>query len=187
MKIAIISDIHENWHNLFLTLDKIEKLKCKQILCLGDMINTGIAITLNKQKIPVFGVWGNNDGDFTQILKKTVGNGSLTMSVANYGFFDIDNRKIFMSHFEDLAPSMAKSGDYDLVCFGHTHKTLVKKVNECFVVNPGEIAAVSKDKKTTFAVYDTKSNEVEIVEIENGVSFRTNYVEKMYEKYGFTK
>jgi uncharacterized protein len=60
MKLAIISDIHENFHNLVLALEEIEKRKCSQIICLGDLMNTGIAKVLAKAPIPVLCLWGNN-------------------------------------------------------------------------------------------------------------------------------
>lgn len=37
MRIAIISDIHEDLINLQLALKKIERLKCDQVVCLGDI------------------------------------------------------------------------------------------------------------------------------------------------------
>jgi predicted phosphodiesterase len=37
MRIALISDIHEDIINLQLALQKIDKLKCEEIICLGDI------------------------------------------------------------------------------------------------------------------------------------------------------
>ena len=58
MKIAIISDIHENFHNLILALQEMEKQGIQQIICLGDLMNSGIAKILATQTIPVFMIWG---------------------------------------------------------------------------------------------------------------------------------
>ena len=187
MKIAIISDIHENWHNLFLALDKIKELNCEHILCLGDMINTGIAVVLNKQAIPVNSVWGNNDGDKTNILQKTISTGSLTISQHSYDFIELDNKKIFISHYDDIAPHVAKSGEFDLVCFGHNHMNSIEIVDDCIVVNPGNIAATLTTKDATFAIYDTKTNNVELIELENSISYRTEYVEKKFKGLGFKR
>ena len=46
MRVAIISDIHENFHNLIIALKEIEKEECEQIIFLGDFINNGIAKVL---------------------------------------------------------------------------------------------------------------------------------------------
>ena len=63
MKIAILSDVHENSHNLILALKTIEEKECEQILFLGDFMNNGIAKFFASFKIPTFAVWGNNDGE----------------------------------------------------------------------------------------------------------------------------
>ena len=52
MKIAIISDIHENFHNLILALESMATHNIEQILCLGDLMNSGIAKILAAQDIP---------------------------------------------------------------------------------------------------------------------------------------
>jgi len=71
MKVAIISDIHDNFHNLILVLKKIrEDQDIKRIIFLGDFINNGIAKILAGSDIAVHAIWGNNDGD-KSILTKT--------------------------------------------------------------------------------------------------------------------
>ena len=67
MKLAIISDIHENFHNLILALQEMEQHDVSQIICLGDLMNTGIAKLLAAQSIPTHLVWGNNDGEKVEI------------------------------------------------------------------------------------------------------------------------
>lgn len=43
MKVAIISDIHENFHNLVKFFKEIENHDIKKIIVLGDLMNNGIA------------------------------------------------------------------------------------------------------------------------------------------------
>ena len=162
MKIAIISDIHENFHNLILALQEMEKQQVEQILCLGDLINPGIAKVLANQAIPVFMIWGNNDGDKVEITLASKRAGSqLTVSVRTYDFIELDGRKIFMTHYEDLAMPMAKSGLYDAVLYGHNHELFSEKIGACWIINPGELAA-SKTKKATFTIYDTQQHSLNI-------------------------
>ena len=175
MKIAIISDIHENFHNLILALQEMEKHNIQQIICLGDLMNSGIAKLLATQKIPVYLIWGNNDGEKVEItLVSKKENSVLTVSTNVYDFLEFDSRKIFISHYEDLAIPMAKSGDFDAIFYGHTHIQQKEKMNDCWVVNPGEIAA-GKTKKATFAIYDTATNEVEIITLKNSISFKNTF------------
>lgn len=184
MKIAILSDIHENFHNLILALQEMEKIGVEQILCLGDLMNTGIAKLLAAQDIPVFMIWGNNDGEKVEItLASKMENSSLKVSVKTYDFLDMGGRKIFLSHYEDLAKPMANSGDYDAIFFGHNHIQSLERLNNCWVVNPGEIAAL-KTKRATFAIYDTSEDEVEIIELKNSVSLKTPLMEAYFKTHG---
>lgn len=184
MKIAIISDIHENFHNLILALQEMEKQKVEQILCLGDLMNSGIAKVLMAQDIPSYLIWGNNDGEKVEItLASKRPNSSLEVGVKTYEQLEMDGRKIFISHYEDLAKPIAKSGAFDAVFFGHTHISSLEKINDCWVVNPGELAAM-KTKKATLAIYDTIENIVEIVELENSVHLKTPLMEAYFKEHG---
>lgn len=181
MKIAIISDIHENFHNIILALDKIKKQKVKQIIFLGDFINAGIAKVLAASPIPVFAIWGNNDGDKAAITKISLNkNSQLTMGENIYGFLEFDKRKIFISHYPDLAEPMAKSGIFDAVFYGHNHLQEKNRIGKCLIVNPGEISA-HKTGKATFVIYETKKNEVEFIELKNTVTIKTKLVESYKE------
>ena len=184
MKIAIIADIHENFHNLILALKEIERQSVSQIICLGDLMNSGIAKLLAAQSIPVFMIWGNNDGEKVEItLASKRANSQLTVGLKTYSFLELGTKKIFISHYEELAVPMALSGLYDAVFYGHTHLTKIEKINGCWVVNPGEIAA-SKTKKATFAIYDTLENQVEIIELSNSISLKTPLMEAYFKENG---
>lgn len=178
MKIAIISDIHDNFHNLILALKKIEKLNVEKILFLGDFINNGISKVLADNPIPVFAIWGNNDGDRVAITKTALSSGSnLEVGFDTYDFLEIDGRKIFLTHYPLLAKPMARSGDFEVVFYGHDHQKNKEKIGKCLVVNPGEISA-HKTGEASFAVYDTKTNEAEIINLEKHVSTKTKEVDE---------
>ncbi len=184
MNIAIISDIHENFHNLILALQEMDNHNIQQIICLGDLMNSGVAKLLGTQKIPVYMIWGNNDGEKVEItLASKKENSSLTVSTNVYDFLELGGRKIFISHYEDLARPMAKSGDFDAVFYGHTHIQQTEKIKDCWVVNPGEIAA-GKTKKATFAIYNTATNIVEIISLKNSISLKSPLMEAYFKTHG---
>lgn len=186
MKIAIISDIHENFHNLILALKHIKKFHVKKIIMLGDLINPAIAKVLVASEIPVFAIWGNNDGDKVAITKASLSKGSnLEMGFDTYDFLELGGRKLFLTHYPLLARSMAKSGDFDAVFYGHDHKKNLDRVGNCIIVNPGELSA-HKTGKATFAIYDTDSNTAEIIELRKTVSTKTKESEEHLEKMNFT-
>jgi hypothetical protein len=185
MKIAVISDIHENFHNLIVALEEIKKRKVKQIIFLGDFINNGIAKVLAESVVPVFAIWGNNDGDKPAITKTALSNRSnLTVSDSVYDFLEFDGRKIFITHSADLAKPMARSGIYDAVFYGHNHIKHEDKIGSCLIANPGEISA-HKTGSATFAVYDTKKNNVEFVTLKKSITLKTKAVDKYFERSRF--
>ena len=182
MKIGIISDIHENFHNLILALEKMNALGVKQIICLGDLMNDGVAKLLATSGTPVFMVWGNNDGDKVAITKTAFRAGSkLTVSDNTYDFPEFEGRKLFLTHHDNLALPMASTGIYDAVFYGHTHHANVEKVKDTIVVNPGEISA-QKTGYATLAIYDTNSNEAGIINLENSVSLKTELTDEFFRK-----
>jgi hypothetical protein len=172
MKVALLSDIHENYHNLLKALDAMRERGVERILCLGDRI----ALVLAKSGIPVFCVWGNNDGDKHDIVTVAASAGSgLTMGAQTYAFVEIEARKLFLTHYPDLAGPMARLQEFDAVFYGHDHIKRQEQVGLCLLVNPGEISA-HKTGQATFAIYDTETNGVDFFAVPDALSLRTDYV-----------
>ena len=187
MKIAIIADVHDNAHNLVLTLEKINNYgNIKKILFLGDFCGAAVSKILCASPIPVFSIWGNNDGDKYLITKFSLEkNSNMEIGFGTYDSIEIDNKKIFLTHFPFLAKSMAKSGDYDAVFYGHNHLKIKERINNCLVLNPGEIGAY-KTGLSTFAIYDTKTNNAEIIELENSITTNTELSKEKFKDIKFT-
>ncbi|MDA3834639.1 MAG: YfcE family phosphodiesterase [Spirochaetales bacterium] len=187
MKIAVISDIHENYQNLLEFLKIAEKKQFPQILFLGDFMNAGIARVLARSGIPVYAIWGNNDGDRLAVLKESLHpKSSLSMAKFTHGVYSVAGRKLFLSHHPELVSTAAASGMYDAVLFGHTHKTYLANRDSVLILNPGEISA-HKYGRASYAVYDTETNSAQLHYIDNivTVSVRTKQVAKAYEELGF--
>ena len=82
---------------------------------------------------------------------------------------NIKNRRILVFHgfstverTVDIVNSLANSGKYDVILYGHTHKAEVRKLNGTLIVNPGEACGYLSGKYT-FATVDLKNLEAEIV------------------------
>lgn len=180
MKIAVISDIHENLNNMLRALDLIRDHRAEKILCLGDLINPGIAKELAHCGIPVFSIWGNNDGDKVTITKIALQPDSeLEMSDKTYAAVEIDERHIFMTHYPDLVKPASLSGMYDVVFYGHDHDRSEAQIGECLIINPGELSA-QKTRSATFVIYDTEKNKAEFITVEKFVSTRTEFVDQYF-------
>lgn len=185
MKVAIISDIHENFHNLTLFFESIQQENVEKIICLGDLINPGIAKILSRCGIPVYAIWGNNDWDRVAITKIALAEGSgLEVGFDTFDCIELGGRKIFLTHYPMLANPMAKSGDFDAVFYGHNHLYHIDHINDCLIVNPGELSA-HQTYKATFAIYDTQSNQAEIITLEDAVSVSSEKSEAFIKSLSF--
>jgi putative phosphoesterase len=175
MKILVISDIHEHFDNLSRVLDKIPDLWVEKIFCLWDLINWWIWKMLVSTSVPVHIIWWNNDGNKTWVMRACFN--SKNWSIVSDNEFDaieIDWRRIFLTHYPIIAQSVAKSGDYDVVMYGHDHLKSMRMVWDCLLFNPGEICA-SRTKTCTYGVYDTTTNTAELFELD-GATWVKNLV-----------
>jgi len=67
-------------------------------------------------------------------------------------------------HEDDLVDSLAKSGDYDVIIYGHTHRTDIRKIGNTLIVNPGELCGWLTGKYTV-AIIDTENLNAKIISI----------------------
>ena len=77
----------------------------------------------------------------------------------------LGGRKLFLTHYPQLVNSMAKTGDFDAVFYGHNHNKRIDRAGNCLILNPGELSA-HKTGSASFAVYDSESNDAEIFTVE---------------------
>ena len=147
MKIAIVSDTHNNWANFKKAVDWIKKEKIQLILHCGDISSQQIIDDAKK----IF------DGE----IKFVKGNADFDLpDVPDKSEFEADGKKIAFVHFPNEAKKLSQSGKFDLVFYGHTHRPWDEKVGECHMINPGELAG--QFYKPTFAVYDTSTGNLEL-------------------------
>ena len=185
MRFAILSDIHENYHNLLLCIQQLRTQQIDQVLFLGDFMNAGIARMLATAGFPVFAIYGNNDGDKLAIYHESVkGDSTMRVHPRTYAEFTRDKVRFFLTHHDDLVDIAVASGRYDVVCFGHTHRRSVEHRNGCIVVNPGELSA-HKYGVATYAILDSQQKSCRLMELEGGVTVRTEAVALEYQKLGF--
>lgn len=185
MRFAILSDIHENYHNLVLCLEDMRARGVDQVLFLGDFINAGIARVLAASGFPVFAIYGNNDGDKIAIYEEAAkSGGALKVHPRTYAEFCRDGFRFFLTHYKDLVDVAVDSGRYDAVCFGHTHLKSVENRNGCIVVNPGELSA-HKYGIPSYAMLDSSDRSCYIIELKGGVTVRTEDVALLYGKLKF--
>ncbi|MCA1753461.1 MAG: metallophosphatase family protein [Spirochaeta sp.] len=163
MKIAILSDIHDNVWNLQATLRALDNTDA--LLCLGDLNSPFIIPMLAKgyPERPIHIVFGNNDGDLFRITQ----NASAFANITLHGEFfrgELGDKRISASHFPNVAAEL-QTETTDLLCYGHNHLYWVERQGSCLVVNPGPIMGFDpgsgQDVPASFVIYDSEQHDVE--------------------------
>lgn len=160
MRIAILSDIHDNLWNLKAALNHCIQDACEVLICCGDLCSPFVMDRLRQFPGPVHIVFGNNDADLFRITKK-----SDERLQVHGEFLDIilDRRRIAVNHFDNIARPVALCGEYDLVCYGHNHRFHIARIGRTLAVNPGPVMGAGefsprgwKDVPATFVIYDSE-------------------------------
>ncbi|MFA6322755.1 MAG: YfcE family phosphodiesterase [Candidatus Buchananbacteria bacterium] len=164
MKIAIVSDSHDNVPNVEKFLDWAQKNKIEVIIHCGDLAAPSI---LKKEFGPKFSgpfhfVHGNvADRELNEEVAKQFPNVTLH---GDQGELELDNKKIAFCHFPWQAKKLAETQKYDLIFYGHDHKPWEEIIGKTRLLNPGTLAGLFS--KATFAAYDTESNQAQLIILE---------------------
>jgi len=161
MRFAIVSDTHDNVRNFKKIIDFLNKEGISTILHCGDICHEAIIKEAHEHfKGVIHYVRGNGDFYLDQIPEKLELELGPDASEAGSAGSPVSGKKVFMSHYPDIARQAAESGKYDLVFYGHSHRPWEEKMGNCRLINPGEVAG--HRYKPTFALYDTETDKLEL-------------------------
>jgi len=159
MKIAIVSDVHDNISNLEKFLNWCQKNKIDKIICCGDICNSAtLKFFSTKFKGEIFLVSGNGEiyeKEDYQVLK----------NIKHYGLLGkekIFNLNFAFCHFEKEISKMLQVSDevFDFIFYGHSHKPWLEKKGKTIIANPGNLAGIFFSP--TFAVLDVVTKNLEL-------------------------
>lgn len=153
MLIAVMSDSHDNIANMRTAVAKVRNAGCGMIIHCGDFVAPFMLAELEAAQLPVHGVFGNNDGDRYLLTKNVLTVHRHITLHGDFGRVEAEGRGIAFIHDGVFADDLAAGGRYDMVCFGHYHVYMQKKIGATLVLNPGEL--LGKDDKPGFCVVDT--------------------------------
>lgn len=153
MKIAVLSDSHDNIWNLEKALKQVAGLDCEVLLFLGDFC---APFTLKQIAEgfsgPIHAVFGNNDGDPFLLSQIASGFDHVTLH-GQYAELDLGGKNIAINHYPDISKRIAESGAFDAVFSGHDHQKYVHQIGKTVWANPGEI--MGRFGEPSFGVYET--------------------------------
>lgn len=147
MKICLVSDSHDRAPMLAAAVTAAKQAGAQAVIHCGDVIGAMTLRPLLQLGLPVHVVHGNNLGDPQALWKLCAASGGLL----TYHGADIDmmlaGRRLFATHHPHYARGLACTGDYDIVCCGHSHEaSVVQQPNltggKTWLLNPGSVGGL---------------------------------------------
>jgi uncharacterized protein len=168
MRLGIVSDIHDHLHNLEPAVRFLNE-QTDLMICCGDLCSPFVVDQLHKYRGLVHIVFGNNDADLFRITRKS------NERVQVHGELlelNLDGFRIGVNHYDNIAAGLARSGLYDLVCYGHNHRFRLERHGSTVALNPGAVMGSAfgpggwERIAATFATFDTATAQAELFRIQ---------------------
>lgn len=148
MKICIVSDSHDRADALAGAVREAAAQGAQAVIHCGDVIGTQTLRSAMSAGLPMHVIHGNNLGDPISLSRwARDSNGKLHYHGPD-ARLELGGRKIFVVHYPEYGYAMACTGDWDLVCCGHSHIAGVEHVanvkgGKTWLVNPGTVAGLA--------------------------------------------
>jgi putative phosphoesterase len=158
--LAILSDTHGHAANTLAAARMLESFDVAAILHCGDIGTPEIPQLLAPW--PTHFVFGNCDSDHDS-LRAAIQQASPKHTCHGlFGDLNIEGRRIALLHSHDakLFHRVSHSGEYDLVCYGHTHQAEHHHVGKTLILNPG---ALYRATPHSLAILDLETMQPTIV------------------------
>jgi len=179
MKVCILSDSHDHIPLLNAAVADAISKGCEVVLHCGDVVAPSTLKCLLKYNIPVHTIHGNNAGDLYAMAKMSSRSNDLIHYYGMDAGIELDGRRIFLVHYPHYAKAMATSGDWNLVCCGHSHHVSIDEIknvsgNTTWLINPGTIGGVGQ-AKATYISADLEQMTFEVCEIDKAIEHQLHF------------
>ena len=172
MQLAVISDTHGEIEATRAAVRMLESLEVDRVLHCGDIGSSAVVDLFSPW--PTDFVFGNCDWD-RQMLASAIERAGQTCHGV-FGDLEIEGKKIALLHSDDQQKfqEVIWSGQWDLVCYGHTHVAALNRPlrsrstpqassnNSTLVMNPG---AIHRANPPSLAVVELPMLEATIVNL----------------------
>lgn len=165
MKICIVSDSHDRADALAQAVAEAKRLGASAVVHCGDLIGTQTLRPTLAQGLPVHVIHGNNLGDVVSLSRWARDSGGQLQYHGADARLQLAGRRIFAVHYPEYGYAMACTGDWDLVCCGHSHVAGIQQVanvkgGKSWLVNPGTVAGLAAPR--TWALGDLAAMRFEV-------------------------
>jgi putative phosphoesterase len=165
MKICIVSDSHDRADALAQAVSEAKEQGAAAVIHCGDLIGAHTLRPAMAAGLPLHLIHGNNLGDPVALYNLSRASDGLMHYHGADARIELGGRRIFVVHYPDYGYAMSCTGDWDLVCCGHSHRAGVDRVanvkgTETWLVNPGTVAGLSAPATWIFAELDAMRFEI---------------------------
>lgn len=163
MKIAILSDSHDNIPNLREAVKTSNERGATVLIHCGDLISPFMLDEIASFRGAAYLVYGNNVGDQHLISQAC---GSRFPTITHHGVFgavEAGGLRIVFTHYPQMARGLLRQENFDVVCCGHNHRYQVESHGDSLLINPGEL--LGKDAQPSFCLLDCRSRKVERIDV----------------------
>jgi putative phosphoesterase len=147
MLVCILSDSHDHIPLLRSAVADAIQRGAGAVLHCGDVVAPSTLGQITGFGLPLHVIHGNNSGDMYMLGQLAQKSGGMLHYYGQDAALTLAGRRIFLVHYPHYARALAMTGEYDLVCCGHTHRPRIEKLpnmrgGETCVVNPGTVGGV---------------------------------------------
>jgi hypothetical protein len=148
VRICIVSDSHDRADALARAVHEARALGAEAVIHCGDLIGAQTVKPALAAGLPVHLIHGNNVGDTQALHRQSRASGGLLEYHGADARLELAGRKVFVVHYDDYGYAMACTGEWALVCCGHSHRAEARRVasvrgTDTWLVNPGTVAGLS--------------------------------------------
>jgi hypothetical protein len=137
MRIGVVSDTHNHLVNVARIVELFHAAGVERVVHTGDITQPKTLVALSALRVPLCGVYGNND------LERE----GLEAAAAELGFdlrdppfeLTLASRRIVVVH-DPRELERVPHGAHDVALHGHVHRHVLDRRGETLVFNPGECA-----------------------------------------------
>lgn len=165
MKVGIFADTHDHLDNIRRLVRIFNEREVECVLFAGDLVSTFAVPPLRQLNCPIYGCFGDNEGNKTGLLGGFRVLGEIRDAPALYQLSD--GTRVVIVHMERQLNDF--HDEFDIAIYGHTHRHNLKRDEQGrLFINPGESSGWTfNDPKV--AILETTTEEVEFVSIDMSV------------------
>jgi hypothetical protein len=165
VKICIVSDSHDRADALAQAVREAKALGAEAVIHCGDLIGAQTVKPALALGLPVHAIHGNNLGDPQAMHNQSRKSGGQLQYHGAEASLELAGRRLVVVHYDHHGHAMACTGDWDLVCCGHSHRAEIRQVpnvkgTTTWLVNPGTVAGLAAP--ATWALGDLAAMRFEV-------------------------